>query len=115
MENAIQIRALSALAQPTRLQAFHLLVHHEPDGLPAGELARLMDVQQNTMSAHLAVLSRAELVAATREGRQVIYRANIDSIRGLARFLLNDCCGASQSGCDDGSTVGTDLATAERC
>ena len=33
--------ALGALAQGTRLDAFRLLVRHEPDGLPAGEIAQL--------------------------------------------------------------------------
>jgi ArsR family transcriptional regulator, arsenate/arsenite/antimonite-responsive transcriptional repressor len=62
MDNSSAITALGALAQSTRLETFRLLVRHEPDGIPAGELARLVDVPQNTMSAHLATLSRAGLV-----------------------------------------------------
>ena len=62
MENAEAIIALSALAQATRLDTFRLLVRREPDGIPAGELARLMEVPQNTMSTHLAILARAGLL-----------------------------------------------------
>ena len=40
MEIDEAIAALASLAQPTRLEAFRLLVRHEPEGLPAGELAR---------------------------------------------------------------------------
>ena len=59
MENIEAISALAALAQTTRLDTFRLLVTREPEGVPAGELARLMAVPQNTMSAHLSILSRA--------------------------------------------------------
>ncbi|WP_339485295.1 helix-turn-helix domain-containing protein, partial [Pseudomonas proteolytica] len=54
MESVSAISALGALAQTTRLDAFRLLVRHEPDGLAAGEVARALDVPQNTMSVHLA-------------------------------------------------------------
>ncbi|MDU1669293.1 MAG: metalloregulator ArsR/SmtB family transcription factor, partial [Bradyrhizobium sp.] len=69
MEDEQAVLALAALAQPTRLQAFRLLVQNEPQGLPAGELARLLEVPQNTLSAHLAVLARAGLVRSQRHSR----------------------------------------------
>ncbi len=47
-ENAIL--ALAALAQPTRLDVFRLLVQHEPEGLAAGDIAKMLAVPQNTMS-----------------------------------------------------------------
>ena len=40
-DNNEVIDALSALAQTTRLDTFRLLVSREPDGIAAGELARL--------------------------------------------------------------------------
>src|SRR3546814_2337171 len=49
MDNESVIVALGALAQATRLDAFRLLVRHEPEGLPAGEVAKALDVPQNTM------------------------------------------------------------------
>jgi ArsR family transcriptional regulator len=61
--------ALAALAQATRLETFRLLVRHEPDGLPAGEVARQLDIPQNTMSAHLAILTRAGLAGSERHSR----------------------------------------------
>ena len=47
------ILALAALAQPTRLDVFRLLVKHEPEGLAAGDIAKVLAVPQNTMSSHL--------------------------------------------------------------
>jgi ArsR family transcriptional regulator len=99
MESTDAITALSALAQPTRLETFRLLVRHEPDGVPAGELARLLHVPQNTMSAHLAALSRAGLIEGARHSRSIIYRANLDRFRELTLFLLKDCCGGNAALC----------------
>ncbi|MGB8899810.1 MAG: metalloregulator ArsR/SmtB family transcription factor [Methylocella sp.] len=93
------IAALAALAQSTRLDTFRLLVSREPDGVPAGELARLMEVPQNTLSTHLAVLARAGLVKGERQSRSIIYRADLASFREVALYLLKDCCGGRPDIC----------------
>jgi DNA-binding transcriptional ArsR family regulator len=92
MDNKAAISALGALAQGTRLDTFRLLVRHEPDGLPAGEVARLLNVPQNTMSAHLGTLARAGLVQPERQSRSIIYRVDLDRLRELTLFLVKDCC-----------------------
>jgi len=99
MESDSTILALSALAQTTRLDTFRLLVRHEPDGLPAGEIARQLDVLQNTMSAHLSILSRAGLVKSERQSRSIIYRADLDTLRALTLFLGKDCCAGKPELC----------------
>jgi arsenate reductase len=100
MESLSAIEAFAALSQPTRLDAFRLLTRHEPHGLPAGEVARLLGVPQNTMSSHLAILSRAELIDAERHGRSIIYRADLERVRELASFLVTDCCGGRPELCN---------------
>ncbi|MGP4849484.1 winged helix-turn-helix domain-containing protein, partial [Marinobacter sp. 1Y8] len=50
MEITNAITSFAALSQDTRLKAFKLLVSHEPEGLPAGEIARQLSVPHNTMS-----------------------------------------------------------------
>ena len=99
MESEQAILALGALAQDTRLAVFRRLVQHEPDGVAAGELARLVDVPQNTMSSHLAILARAGLVSAERKSRSIIYRANLAAFQQVALFLLQDCCGGRAEIC----------------
>ncbi|WP_296244208.1 MULTISPECIES: ArsR/SmtB family transcription factor [unclassified Psychrobacter] len=84
--------SFAALSQETRLKAFRLLVSHEPDGLPAGEIARRLDVPHNTMSAHLAILARAGWVTSQRHSRQIIYRASLTHMESVIQFLLEDCC-----------------------
>jgi len=99
METTDVIDALSALAQATRLDTFRLLVTREPEGVPAGELARLIGVPQNTMSTHLAILARAGLVSGERQSRSIIYRADLDRFREITLFLLKDCCGGKPEIC----------------
>lgn len=96
--NAIDVFA--ALSQVTRLEAFRLLVAHEPEGLAAGEVARRLGVPQNTMSTHLAVLARAGLVGSERHSRSIVFRAQLDRVREIAGFLVNDCCGGRPELCE---------------
>jgi ArsR family transcriptional regulator, arsenate/arsenite/antimonite-responsive transcriptional repressor len=76
-----------------------LLVRYEPNGLPAGEIARQLEIPQNTMSAHLAVLTRAGLAQSRRESRSMIYRADLDRLRELTLYLVKDCCGGRTELC----------------
>jgi DNA-binding transcriptional ArsR family regulator len=99
MENEQAVLALAALAQSTRLEAFRTLVKHEPDGIAAGDLARALEVPQNTLSAHLAILSRADLVRSERHSRSIVYRANLPAFQRIALFLLQDCCGGRPEIC----------------
>jgi DNA-binding transcriptional ArsR family regulator len=92
MESEDAIAALAALAQPTRLDVFKLLVKHEPDGLAAGDIARMLAVPQNTMSSHLSILSRAGLVSAQRFGRSIVYRGDLARFQEVVLFMLRDCC-----------------------
>jgi DNA-binding transcriptional ArsR family regulator len=92
MESEQAILALAALAQPTRLDVFRLLVKHEPEGLAAGDIARALAVPQNTMSSHLSILSRAGLVSAQRYSRSIVYRADLARFQDVMLFMLRDCC-----------------------
>lgn len=100
MESNQAIDVFAALSQATRLDAFRLVMAHEPQGLPAGEIARHLDVPQNTMSTHLAILSRAGLIEAERQGRSIVYRAVIERVREITNFLVQDCCGGRPELCD---------------
>jgi ArsR family transcriptional regulator len=92
MDLASSVAALSALAQPTRLEVFRLLVRSEPKGLPAGEIAKLLGVPHNTMSTHLNILSRTGLVSSQRDGRSIVYRVDLGMVRSFFVYLLKDCC-----------------------
>lgn len=92
MDTSEALSVLSALGHPTRLDAFRLLIRHEPDGLSTGELVEASGLTQSTFSTHLAVMVKTGLVLSEKRGRQQIQRANLDALRGLMVYLAKDCC-----------------------
>jgi ArsR family transcriptional regulator, arsenate/arsenite/antimonite-responsive transcriptional repressor len=99
LESEQAIMTLAALAQSTRLEVFRLLMKQEPEGLAAGDIARELAIPHNTLSSHLAILARANLVRSARESRSIIYRAQLDSLEALIVYLLRDCCGGRPELC----------------
>lgn len=99
MKMSDAVRRLSALAQESRLEVFRLLVKAGPQGLAAGEIARKLKTQPNTMSAQLLVLSNAGLIHARRAGRSIIYDADFDAMADLLLYLTEDCCGGKPEVC----------------
>jgi ArsR family transcriptional regulator, arsenate/arsenite/antimonite-responsive transcriptional repressor len=92
------VDSLAALAQETRLNIFRLLVRYVPGGLPAGTIARRLRLPGPTLSFHLNVLAASELVQARKNGRSILYSANLDSVNRLTGFLMEKCCGG-RGGC----------------
>jgi DNA-binding transcriptional ArsR family regulator len=92
MELNLAVKRLSALAQDSRLQVFRLLVKAWREGMPAGEIARVLQITPNTLSAQLNVLSNAGVVTGRRNGRSIIYAADYDAMGELLVYLTEDCC-----------------------
>lgn len=99
MDGSDALAAFAALGQPTRLDAFRLLIQAGEPGLPAGEVAARLGVRHNTLSSNLAILQQARLVRGRREGRVIRYSADLDGLRRLLGFLLQDCCGGRPELC----------------
>ena len=58
----------------------------------AGDVATALGASPSRMSFHLSALQEAGIVTSERQSRQIVYRVNFDTIGGLMRFLLEDCC-----------------------
>lgn len=101
MDELNVVARFGSLGQSTRLAVLRSLLKVHPDGLNAGDIARMYDVPHNTMSAHLAVLSRAGLVLVERQGRVMNYRAGVGAFRELVEFMARDCCGGRPELCGD--------------
>lgn len=99
MDRNQTLSALTALGQETRIDVFRLLVRAGDKGMLAGEIGLALDVRQNTMSVNLGVLHNAGLVRNRREGRGVRYFADMEGMRGLLSFLMEDCCGGRPDLC----------------
>jgi len=99
MDKMRVVDTLGCLAQATRLEVFRLLVAAEPEGLAAGEIAQTLGIPHNTLSNHLAILTRAELAWGERRSRSVVYRASLATFSQALMYLINDCCGGRSEIC----------------
>jgi len=92
MEEQDIVRALSALAQPSRLQVFRALVVAGQSGMTPGAIAEQLAVPAATLSFHLKELANAGLVTQQRDGRFLIYRAAFGQMNALLAYLTENCC-----------------------
>jgi DNA-binding transcriptional ArsR family regulator len=99
MDSMNAIDAFAALSQPTRLDVFRLLIKAGEKGMSAGDISDTLEVRQNTMSANLSILVRSGLIRNKREGRSIRYFADMDGMRSLLAFLMEDCCGGNPELC----------------
>ena len=91
------VEALGALAQPTRLELFRVLVRRGPAGLPAGAIAERLGIPATTLSFHLSQLTRTGLLTARRDGRSIVYAADYARMQSLMAYLTENCC--QEGGC----------------
>ncbi len=99
MDRINALDAFTALSQSTRLDVFRLLIKAGDAGMSAGDISDTLEVRQNTMSANLGVLVRSGLIRNQRQGRSIRYFADMDGMRGLLAFLMEDCCGGRPELC----------------
>lgn len=74
-ENRAQI--LKALAHPTRLHILDLIREERPC---VKKLEELLGIAQPNISQHLSLLRNTGIVFAEREGNQVCYRINNETV-----------------------------------
>ncbi|MDO8208231.1 MAG: metalloregulator ArsR/SmtB family transcription factor [Gallionella sp.] len=94
------VEALSALAQPTRLAIFRLLVVCGPAGMAAGQVAEKLGVSPANMSHHFKTLSHAGLIVARQDGRFIYYSANFAVMNGMLAYMTENCCEGDPDVCD---------------
>ncbi|WP_340243096.1 metalloregulator ArsR/SmtB family transcription factor [Sulfitobacter pontiacus] len=99
MDKNHALDAFAALSQVTRLDVFRLLITAGEVGMSAGDIGDTLGVRQNTMSTNLAILARSGLIRSKREGRSIRYFADMEGLRGLLAFLMEDCCGGRPELC----------------
>ena len=87
MEQAEAIAGLGALAQPTRLQLYRLLLPYGAAGLSAGNIAERLGIAPSSLSFHLTNLVEAGLLSQKRAGRQLIYAAQPATVESLRDYL----------------------------
>jgi DNA-binding transcriptional ArsR family regulator len=97
------VKALAALAQPTRLAMYRLLVARGPEGMAAGQVAETLKVSPATLSFHFKTLSHAGLLENRQDGRFVYYAANFAVMNAMVTYLTENCCGGDMDACKQGN------------
>jgi DNA-binding transcriptional ArsR family regulator len=77
---------LSALSDANRRKILRLLKKIE---MPAGEINRRLSITGATLSHHLDVLKRADLISSRREGQQMIYSLNLSAVEEAAENVMD--------------------------
>jgi len=70
----------NAVAEPRRRDILNFLALQER---PVNEIVLALGMEQPSVSKHLAVLKDVGLVAARRDGRNMLYRVKAEAIRPL--------------------------------
>ena len=99
MEMDSAVRTLGALAHGGRLEIFRRLIVAGPEGMAAGDIAKAVGCYPNTLSSNVAILHRAGLVSAHRDGRSIRYAAAYDRMAALLGYLVQDCCNGAAEIC----------------
>lgn len=76
---------MQAMSDPTRRRILELLKKKD---LSAGELGKNFDITSPSLSHHLNVLKQADLVAARRQGQEIIYSLNLSVFEEVAELLI---------------------------
>ena len=92
MELEQAINAFAALSQETRLKVFKILIEYGRSGTAAGTISDRLGIPHNTLSFHLSHLMQAGLITSRKDGRSIIYAANVASIEELIGYLRENCC-----------------------
>lgn len=77
-------QAITALADPTRRRILERLRRRERS---VGEIAEMAKISQPAASQHLRVLQKARLVHQRSEGTRRYYRASVEGLIPLRRYI----------------------------
>jgi DNA-binding transcriptional ArsR family regulator len=76
--------ALGALAEPNRLKIIELLKKRR---MHVSEIALHLQITMPTLSHHLDLLKRANLVSGKRQGQQIFYSLNFHRVTEVLKQL----------------------------
>jgi len=99
METKTAVTIFEVLTSEARLSIFRLLVKYAPDGLVAGEIARMLNIPKTNLSFHLKTIVYSGLASMAREGRNTRYRANIPLMLETVAYLTAECCSGKPGQC----------------
>ena len=92
METIDAASVFETLGSEARLSILRLMVKYAPDGLFAGDIARMAGIPKNNLSFHLKTIVNSGLAYMFKEGRNIRYRADTGLMLKAIAFLTAECC-----------------------
>ncbi|MDX9778762.1 MAG: metalloregulator ArsR/SmtB family transcription factor [Patescibacteria group bacterium] len=78
-------RTFAALSDPNRQKILEILRNGEK---PVNEIAEQLNISLATLSHHLDILKRADLLSSRRAGRQIFYNLNMSVLEEISEALI---------------------------
>lgn len=82
--NAIT-NTFSALSDPNRQKILELLKNRE---MSVGEILENLDITMATLSHHLDILKRTDLISGRREGQKIFYSLNLSILEEISKKIV---------------------------
>lgn len=92
-------KCFSNLGHQRRLEIIRLLVKATPDGLTMGQIAYQTRIPGSSLTHHITALEQTGLITRQQENQSIYCAVNIDLIKKLALYLLDECCINSKKTC----------------
>ncbi len=84
-QNDMDIEVIKALSDETRIEILEIIGKKE---LNASEIAIKCTLSRPTISHHLQILKRANILDARKEGKEIFYSVNMQTLKSLSQSLL---------------------------
>lgn len=78
-------QTFAALSDPNRQKILDLLKKRD---LSVGDIGKGLNITMATLSHHLDILKRADLVSGRREGQQIIYSLNLSVMEEITEQIV---------------------------
>jgi DNA-binding transcriptional ArsR family regulator len=87
-----QAAGFSAMGSEARLQVLKTLIRAGSGGLTVNDIQQRTGMAPSTLAHHLKSLAAGGVVTQRKMGRSTVNSANYETLRGLAEFILAECC-----------------------
>lgn len=84
-QNEFDIEVIKALGDETRIEILEIIGKRE---MNASEITDRCTLARSTISHHLQVLKRAKILESRKEGKEIYYSLNMNTIKVLSQSLL---------------------------
>jgi ArsR family transcriptional regulator, arsenate/arsenite/antimonite-responsive transcriptional repressor len=82
------VAVFGALSEPIRLQMVRMMIEHGAEEFPCTTFDEVLPIAKSTISYHVQVLRRANLISVRKEGRKYFYKLRVETLEGFAPALL---------------------------